>query len=431
MRSSRPGLSVSEAAPPAQSVFQHRAFALYWFSRIASILSFHMLVVAVGWQLYELTGSAFDLGLLGLAQFAPMLLLTLYVGHVADRYDHRIILMLCQIIEGCAAAILVFATATGALGSPVIYAAVAVVGAARAFEIPTMAAIIPNLVPRGDVQRAMAWFASANQTGQIVGPALGGVFYLLGPQAVYGITIVLWALGGFLLSLMRFERAPRSTEPFSLSSLLGGFRFVRRDRIILGTLSLDMCAVFLGGATALLPIFARDILLTGPWGLGLLRSAPAIGALAMSIALARRPLTLPVGRVLFSVLTIYGLAVTLFSFSTALWLSMAALAVMGAADVVSVVIRFSLVQLRTPAQMRGRVSAVNGLFTGTSNQLGDFRAGVMGALFGAVPAVAIGGLGTILVTAIWMFLFPELRRIRSLDEAAEAKAASLAGTGTS
>ena len=232
-----------------------------------------------------------------------------------------------------------------------------------------------------------------------------------------------------MLALMSVEPMPRSAEPFSLKSLLGGFRFVRHDRIILGTLSLDMFAVFLGGATALLPIFARDILLTG-LGTRPLRSAPAIGALTMSIILARRPLTLPVGRVLFSVLTIYGLAVTCFAFSTVLWLSMAALACMGAADVVSVVIRFSLVQLRTPPQMRGRVSAVNGLFTGTSNQLGDFRAGVMGALFGAVPAVVIGGLGTIAITAIWMFLFPELRRIRSLDEAAEAQAARVAGTET-
>ncbi|MCX7313594.1 MAG: MFS transporter [Alphaproteobacteria bacterium] len=425
---------MSETAAPLQSVFRHRAFALYWFSRIASILSFQMLVVAVGWQLYELTGSAFDLGLLGLAQFAPMLLLTLVVGHVADRHDHRRILMFCQIAEGCAAALLVFSTLTGSLGTPVIYAAVALVGAARGFEIPTMAAIIPDLVPREDVQRAMAWFASANQTGQIVGPALGGLLYLLGPAAVYGITIALWCLGGFMLALMRFERGPRSTEPFGLASLLGGFRFVRHDRIILGTLSLDMFAVFLGGATALLPIFARDILQTGPWGLGLLRAAPGAGALVMSVILARRPLTLPVGTVLFSMLTIFGLAVTLFAFSTVLWLSMVALALMGAADVVSVVIRFSLVQLRTPPQMRGRVSAVNGLFTGTSNQLGDFRAGVVGALFGAVPAVAIGGLGTILVTLIWMFLFPELRRIRSLDEATELKTAQkadeIAGTET-
>jgi MFS family permease len=415
---------------PAPSVFRHRAFALYWFSRIASILSFHMVVVAIGWQLYELTGSAFDLGLIGLVQFAPILFLTPFVGHFADRYDRRLILILCQLTEAVAAVVLIGGTLSGTLGAPVIYVAVAVLGIARAFEIPTMAAIIPSLVPRNEVQRAMAWFASANQTGQIVGPALGGVLYLLGPSAVYGITVVMWGLGSVMLALMRFEPGPRSTEPFSLASLLGGFRFVRRDRIILGTLSLDMFAVLLGGATALLPIFARDILLTGPWGLGLLRASPGLGALVMSVILARRPLTLRVGPVLFSVLTIYGLAVTCFAFSTWLPLSMAALATMGAADVVSVVIRFSLVQLRTPAQMRGRVSAVNGLFTGTSNQLGDFRAGVMGALFGAVPAVAIGGVGTILVTAIWMFLFPELRRIRSLDEATEAKAAEMAGAET-
>jgi MFS family permease len=404
-------------------VFRHRAFALYWFSRIASILSFHMVVVAVGWQLYELTGSALDLGLLGLAQFAPMLMLTLIVGHVADRYDRRLILMLCQMTEAAAAGVLLLGTAMGWLDSVTIYVIVALVGAARAFEIPTMAAMVPSLVPRPVVPSAMAWFSSANQTGQIAGPALGGVLYGLGPVAVYGITIGLWAVGGALLAMMQIERVTRSTEPTSLRSLLGGFRFVRGDRVILGTLSLDMFAVLLGGATALLPIFARDILQTGPWGLGLLRSAPGVGALTMSVILARRPLTLPIGRVLFSVLTIYGLAVTLFAFSTVLWLSLGALAAMGAADVVSVVIRFSLVQLRTPPEMRGRVSAVNGLFTGTSNQLGDFRAGVMAALFGAVPAVVIGGVGTILVTAIWMFLFPQLRRIRSLDEVPPAGAA--------
>jgi MFS family permease len=351
-------VQLSAAESQSQSPFRHRAFALYWFSRIASILSFHMLVVAVGWQLYELTGSAFDLGLLGLVQFIPMMVLTLFVGQAADRYDHRLILMGCQLTESVAAAILATTTLMGVLDIRIIYATVAVVGASRAFEIPTMAAIIPTLVPRPMVPRAMAWFASANQTGQIAGPSIGGVLYLLGPGTVYGITIALWALGAVMLAMMAVERGPKSTEPISLRSLFGGFRFVRHDRIIVGTLSLDMFAVFLGGATALLPIFARDILETDPW------------------------------------------------------------------------IRFSLVQLRTPAEMRGRVSAVNSLFTGTSNQLGDFRAGVMGALFGAVPAVAIGGLGTILVTAIWMFLFPELRRIRSLDEAAEAKAVAVAGTGT-
>jgi len=264
----------------------------------------------------------------------------------------------------------------------------------------------------------------------IVGPALGGLLYVAGVHVVYGICALLFVAAAVLVSTVHYERPPPPREPPTLRTLFAGVTFMRAKPVVLGAISLDLFAVLLGGATALLPIFARDILLTGPWGLGLLRASPGLGALVMSVILARRPLTLRVGPVLFSVLTIYGLAVTCFAFSTWLPLSMAALATMGAADVVSVVIRFSLVQLRTPAQMRGRVSAVNGLFTGTSNQLGDFRAGVMGALFGAVPAVAIGGVGTILVTAIWMFLFPELRRIRSLDEATEAKAAEMAGAET-
>jgi MFS family permease len=415
---------LSEAVKPVDSVLGYRAFALYWFSRIASLLAFHMTVVAVSWQLYELTGSALDLGLIGLAQFGPILVLTLFVGHVADRYNHRIILMLCQAVEAAAALILVIGTMTGSIDAVLIYIVAAVVGAARAFELPTMAAIIPSLVPRAAVPTATAWYASANQTGQIVGPSLGGLLYILGPSTVYSITIALWVLAAVLLALMQVARASRSVESFSVRSLFGGFRFVLHDRVLLGILSLDMFAVLLGGATALLPIFARDILETGPWGLGLLRSAPGVGALMMSIILARRPLTWPVGRVLMTVLTVYGVSTTVFGFSTALWLSLISLAIMGAADVVSVVIRFSLVQLRTPAQTLGRVSAVNGLFTGTSNQLGDFRAGVMGALFGAVPAVVIGGAGIIAVTAIWMFLFPELRRIRSLDEASAAAAAT-------
>jgi hypothetical protein len=246
---------------------------------------------------------------------------------------------------------------------------------------------------------------------------LGGLLYGFGPAVVYSTAIVLWAIGVSFIAMMRMERVPRASEPLSLRSLLGGFLYVRNDPVILGIIALDMCAVFLGGAGALFPVFARDILQTGPWGLGLLRAAPAVGAVAMSLLLARRPLTLPVGQVVFWVLSIFGLATVVFALSESLALSLASLAVLGAADAVSVVIRFSLVQLRTPAQMRGRVSAVNGMFTGTSNYLGDFRAGAVAAMIGAVPAVAIGGAGVLLVTALWMFLFPQLRRIRSLDEA--------------
>jgi MFS family permease len=405
---------VSAAAP--SSVFGYRAFALFFTGRVVSILSFQMLMVAIGWQLYSLTGSALDLGLIGLAQFVPMIVLTLLVGHVADRYDHRLILLACQLAEASAAALLALGTTMGWLDPLAIYLVTALVGAARAFEIPTMVAIIPGLVPRRLVPAATAWFATSNQAGQIAGPVLGGLLYDFGAAVVYGMTIVLWGIGASFLAMMRMEQVPRATEPLSLRSLMGGFRYVRDDPVILGIIALDMCAVFLGGASALFPVFARDILQTGPWGLGLLRAAPAVGAVAMSLVLARRPLSLPVGRVLFTVLTVFGVATVIFAVSTHLLVSLAALVALGAADAVSVVIRFSLVQLRTPAEMRGRVSAVNGMFTGTSNYLGDFRAGAVAAAIGAVPAVAIGGAGVLLVTALWMFLFPQLRRIRSLDE---------------
>ena len=398
------------------SVWAYRAFALYWGGRIVSILSFQMLVVAIGWQLYVLTGSALDLGLLGLAQFVPMLVLTPLVGHIVDRHDHRHILLACQVGEVIAASALALGTLSGVLDPLAIYAIVALLGAARAFELPTMVAIIPALVPRPLVPAATAWFATANQAGGIVGPVLGGLLYGLGAGTVYGVAIALWGVGASFIFMMRMARAPRSSEPLSLKSLLGGFRFVARDSVILGTISLDMCAVLLAGAGALFPIFARDILQTGPWGLGLLRAAPGVGAFAMSLVLARWPLTLPVGRVLFGVVAIFGAATLGFALSTHLLVSLAALAILGAADVVSVVIRFSLVQLRTPAEMRGRVSAVNGMFTGTSNYLGDFRAGAVAALIGAVPATVIGGVGGVAGAVVWMFLFPRLWRIRSLDE---------------
>ena len=288
-------------------MFGHRAFAYYWIGRIVSILSFQMLMVAIGWQLYSITGSALDLGLIGLAQFVPMLVLTLLVGHVADRYDYRAILLVCQSGEAIAAAFLAAGSLMGWLDPWAIYAVTALVGAARAFEIPTMVAIIPALVPRPLVPAATAWFTSANQAGQIVGPVLGGLLYAFGPAAVYGTAIVLWAVGACFIAMIRMERAPRSAEPLTLRSAMGGFRFVMRDRVILGTIALDMCAVFLAGLGTLFPIFARDILKTGPWGLGLLRAAPAVGALVMSVVLARRPLTLPIGQVLFGVIAVFGL----------------------------------------------------------------------------------------------------------------------------
>jgi MFS family permease len=398
------------------AVFVHRSFALLWSARVLSTLAFHVQAVAVGWQLYELTGSALDLGLVGLVQFVPMVLLTLAAGQAADRYDRRGIVIVCQVVKAAAAATLALGTAGGWLGRESILATMAVVGAARMFEAPTLAALVPDVVPRPLIPPAAAWSVSANQTARIVGPAIGGLVYGLSPTATYVTIAALVIVAALGAALIRGGRAVREREPVTLETVFSGVAFIRNRPVLLGTMSLDLFAVLLGGATALLPIYARDILGTSPIGLGLLRSAPAVGALAMSIGLARRPVERRVGRTLFRAVLAFGLATVAFGLSTNFVLSLVALAGLGAADVVSVVIRFSLVQIRTPDAMRGRVSAVHSLFTGTSNQLGEFESGLAAALFGPVPAVLIGGLGTIAVAALWMHLFPELRRIRAFEE---------------
>jgi MFS family permease len=393
------------------------AFTLLWCSRILSNVAFNMLGVAVGWQLYALTGSALDLGLVGLAQFAPIMLLTLVVGQVADRYDRRLIAAICQIVQAAAAAVLVEGSIRGWLSSTSIFATVALIGAARAFENPTTTALVSDIVPRVQVSRAMAWLVSATQTARIVGPALGGFLYVIGPGTTYLTATVLFIAAGLFTALTRTGQTARTSEPVMLESVLSGLVFIRGQRVLLGTMSLDMFAVLLGGgATALLPIYARDILGAGPGGLGVLRSAPAVGALMTSLFLAYRPLQWRIGRTLFRAVFVFGLATVAFALSSSFALSFAALGVLGAADVVSVVIRSSLVQIRTPATMLGRVSAVHSLFTGTSNQLGAFEAGVVAALIGTVPAVLLGGVGTIAIAALWIVLFPELRRIRGFDD---------------
>ena len=393
------------------------AFTLLWCSRILSNVAFNMLGVAVGWQLYALTGSALDLGLVGLAQFAPIVLLTLVVGQVADRYDRRLIAAICQLVQAGAAAVLVEGSAHGWLSSTSIFAIVALIGAARAFENPTTTALVSDIVPRARVSRAMAWLVSATQTARIVGPALGGFLYVIGPGTTYLTAAVLFVASGLSTALIRTGKTARTSEPVVLESVLSGLVFIRGQRVLLGTMSLDMFAVLLGGgATALLPIYARDILGAGPGGLGVLRSAPAVGALMTSLFLAYRPLQWRIGRTLFRAVFVFGLATVAFAVSSSFALSFAALGVLGAADVVSVVIRSSLVQIRTPATMLGRVSAVHSLFTGTSNQLGAFASGVVAALIGTVPAVLLGGVGTIAIAVLWIVLFPELRRIRGFDD---------------
>ena len=404
--------SHSPTLPP--SILRHTPFALFLFARLATTIAFQMQAVAVGWQGYELTGSAFYLGLVGLAQFLPMFLLTLAVGHVADRYDRRRIAGACQIVEALAAGALALGSLSASLSRESLLAIVFVVGAARAFEGPSMHALVPSLVPGPLIPRAAAWNASAHQTATILGPALGGLLYAAGPTTVYAAASGLFLGASLFLALIRIEWVRPKREPVSLRSLFAGIAFIRSRPAILGAVSLDLFAVLLGGATALLPIYARDLLGTGPWGLGLLRSAPAIGALSMSVFLARHPLQRRVGRTMFGAVAIFGVATIVFGVSTSFLLSFAMLVVLGAADVISVVIRFSLVQIETPDAMRGRVTAVTSMFVGTSNQLGEFESGVTAALFGVVPAVLIGGAGTLLVMIIWLRLFPELARIDSL-----------------
>jgi MFS family permease len=396
------------------SILRHRPFAFFWLARGFTSIAFQIQGVAVGWQVYALTGSPFYLGLVGLAQFLPMFLLTLAVGHVADRYDRRMIVRLCQIIEGLAAAALAFGSFSGWQSKESILGVVFIAGAARAFEAPTLQALVPGLVPTLLIPRAMAWSASAHQTATILGPAIGGLLYTAGPTAAYATATVLFLTASLLIALIRIERPPPNREPVSLQSLFAGIVFIRNQPVVLGAISLDLFAVLLGGATALLPVYARDILVTGPWGLGLLRSAPAVGALAMSIFLARKMIEHRIGWVMFGAVVIFGVATIVFAVSTSFVLSLGALVVLGAADVISVVIRSSLVQIKTPDEMRGRVSAVNSMFIGTSNQLGEFESGLTAALFGVVPAVLIGGAGTLVVVILWMRLFPQLLRIDSL-----------------
>jgi MFS family permease len=394
----------------------NRSFRLFWCARICSSFGYQMQSVAIGWHVYALTGSALDLGLIGLAQFLPVLVLTLAAGHAADRYDRRRIAAICQGAEALGGVILALGTAQGWLGVHGIFAVVVLIGAARAFESPTMSALMPNLVPAHLLSRASAWSASANQTASIVGPAVGGLVYAFGAPVPFLLAASLFVSASCLISTVETTRGTAATrEPATLRSVFSGIDYIGKNPEILGAISLDLVAVLLGGATALLPLYAARILHTGPWGLGLLRASPAMGALAMSILLARHPIRQAAGEKMFAAVGVFGLATIVFGVSRLLPLSIAALIVLGAADVVSVVVRFALVQLRTPDSMRGRVSAVNMLFIGTSNQLGEFESGVTAALLGAVPAVVLGGVATLGVALLWMRLFPALRAVNSLD----------------
>jgi MFS family permease len=406
----------SQLTSSALSVFRVRSYARFWFARVFSSLSYQMIGVAVGWQMYALTHSTFALGMVGLVQFLPLLLLNLIVGHVADRVSRKSILAVCQAAESLIALSLGVATLLHRLGPSGLFCAVGLIGVARAFESPSTQALSPTLVEESLIPQAITWSSSANQTASILGPALGGVLFVAGAQAPYLISTLLFICACVLSSTIHPWRQPPAAAAPTASSIFSGIHYIREHKNILGAISLDLFAVLLGGATALLPAYARDILHTGPWGLGLLRLSPALGALITSVALAHYPIQRRTGMRMFYAVIVFGLATIAFSLSRSLWLSMAILVVLGGADVVSVVVRSSLVQLETPNEMRGRVSAVNSLFIGTSNQLGEFESGITASFFGLIPATIFGGAGSIVVALVWMFLFPGLRNLDRLAQ---------------
>ena len=390
-------------------LFSHRPFMSFWSARLAGMLANQMLMVAVGWQMYDITASAWDLGLVGLFQFVPALLLTLPAGHVADRIHRGRIFAVCMLLQAAVSILLATATQSGFASRGLILVVSVALGIARAFQMPAQQALIPLLVPKDLLERAIALSSSGMQAAIICGPALGGVLYAVGPTEVYACCSALLVLAGLLALAVRYRHQP-ATESATLRSVFAGVTFVWQNKILLGATTLDLFAVLLGGATALLPIYARDILHTGPAGLGLLRAAPAAGALTVSLLLMRWPIRRQVGQRLLEAVAVFGLATVIFGFSGNFWLSLLSLAVTGAADNVSVVLRLTLMQLETPDAIRGRVSAVNSIFIGASNQLGEFESGATAALFGPVASVVLGGVGTLLIAASWLRLFPGLAR---------------------
>jgi MFS family permease len=399
----------------AGTLLRQSAFLFFLLSRSLSRFSSQIAGVAIGWQVYDLTGSAFDLGMVGLVQFLPTALLLFVAGSAADRFERKRVVALCQLAEAATAVFLAWSTFAGFLDEAQIFAATFVLGVAGAFESPALAALLPQITPQGSLQRATAISSGAAQVATITGPALGGIAYAVAPSLAYGVMAVFCLLAAMFMSWIRSAQPTAVKNTATPDDVFAGVRFIRKNPAILGTISLDLFAVLFGGVTALLPIYARDILETGPLGLGILRAAPAVGALMMTWVLARHTLRRRVGLRMFQAVIVFGVATVVFAVSHWMWLSVVALAVLGAADTVSVVIRFSLVQLATPDEMRGRVGAVNFLFINASNQLGQFESGITAALFGAMPAAVLGGVATVAIALLWMKLFPTLRDVERLE----------------
>ncbi|HTD04498.1 MFS transporter [Undibacterium sp.] len=402
------------------SVLKNRNFANYLSARVLGTLAVQMQSVAIGWQVYQLTGSLFDLGLIGLAQFAPFLVLILFAGHVADRYNRRSIILLCLLTQLLCGVLLLAFTLSGISKVWPVFAVLVLFGSARAFMMPASQAILMNLVPVESFSNAVALSSSSFHVAVIMGPVIGGLLYLAGPKAVYAVVAALLTLAAILMARTRILGPAVRKEPASLHSLLEGLRFVWSRPVVLGAISLDLFAVLFGGATALLPAYAHDVLHVGPTGLGLLRTAPGVGAALTSVALAFWPIKRDVGRWMFGGVALFGASTVVMGASSSLPLALCMLFLMGSGDMVSVYIRHLLVQFETPDAIRGRVSAVNAVFIGASNELGEFESGLTAGWFGLVPALIFGGVATLVVTGLWISGFPVLRNMQAFPKAAEA-----------
>jgi MFS family permease len=413
--------STEQRLASGTAAFQFSGFRLYQIARFCIVFCTEMQSVAVGWQVYEITRRPLDLGLTGLVQFLPGVLLFLVTGHVADRFDRRKLLTLCYAGYTFSSALLLFvalhveALHRSGTVAP-IFAILFLVGVVRSFSMPVSRALLPQLVPEEHFQSAVAWNSSIFQSATILGPAIGGLLYAFsrGPAAVYGTALFAGGVAVFTTLRIQVQERPRARERFTVQAVLAGFRYIWAHKLVLGSISLDLFAVLLGGAVALLPVYAKEILHTGPWGLGLLRSAPGIGAGVMALLIAYKPIRKRAGATMLWCVAGFGVFTMVFGFSRSLVLSMISLFFVGAADMVSVVVRGVLIQVETPDEMRGRVNAVDMIFIGASNELGEFESGLAAQWLGAVPAVVLGGLGAIAVTILWAWMFPELRRADKL-----------------
>jgi MFS family permease len=406
----------TETAIDARAAFRYPAFLKFQAARFFIVVATEMQAVAVGWQVYEITKRPLDLGLVGLAQFLPGIVLFLVSGHVADRFNRRNLLILCDVGFATCFALLLAITLRGSVSIAAVFAVLVLLGVVRSFNGPVSRAMLPHLVPPEHFAGSVAWASSIFQAATILGPILGGLIYAFarGPVAVYVCAALAAGVAIALTLQLPAQEKERARPAANLSTVFEGFRYIWRAKLILGAISLDLFAVLLGGAVALLPVYAREILNAGPWALGILRSAPGVGAGIMAIAIAHRPLKNRAGATMLWCVAAFGLCTVIFGVSRSFAISLAALFLVGATDMVSVIVRATLIQVKTPDEMRGRVNAVDMIFIGASNELGQFESGITAQWFGAAPAVILGGIGAIVVTGLWAWMFPQLRKVNEL-----------------